>query len=77
MILEFSAFNVETYQNCGYDSLKIRDGDGITLMEKSCGNRLPPVIRSRSNIVHLDFKTDSGTELSGWSVNWKAVTPDV
>ena len=75
LILEFSAFNVESDGNCGYDSLKIRDGDGTTLMEKSCGSNLPPTIRSRSNIVHLDFKTDGGKEFSGWSLNWRAVTP--
>jgi len=36
--LHFTAFNIVTSSfNCPYDHLTITDGDGTTLMEKSCG----------------------------------------
>ena len=88
--LQFTAFDIEaeydydydTYEydyesfTCPYDHLTITDGDGTTLMEKSCGNSLPAAIRSTSNIVNLLFSTDNyDAGHSGWSVSWSAVTP--
>jgi len=104
ILLEFNAFDIEepefdydydTYQydhdspTCRNDHLTITDGDGTTLMEKSCGSTydgnvaiggenigssLPPAIRSRSNSTNLVFITDSGYwPYSGWSVSWRAV----
>ena len=87
--LQFTAFYIEAeyeeYDYYDYDSnigcpdhLKITDGDGTTLMEKSCGDSLPPNIMSTSNIVKLVFSTndhDGGN--SGWNVSWSAVTPGV
>ena len=74
--LQFTAFDIEPYFTCGFDHLTITDGDGTTLMEKSCGSTIPADIRSTSNIVKLVFITgtlyNTGT---GWSVNWSAVTP--
>ena len=88
--LQFTAFDIEAeydydyeeeeydYESftCPDDHLTITDGDGTTLMEKSCGNSLPAAIRSISNIVKLVFITDdSDTGWTGWSVSWSAVTP--
>merc|ERR1719490_569081 len=89
--LEFTAFDVYTYySNCYDDHLTITDGDGTTLMEKSCGptsdgniligdqsisSSLPPNITSTSNIVKLVFITDDIDTSPGWSVSWSAVTP--
>ena len=73
--LQFTAFNIESDSTCRYDHLTITDGDGTTLMEKSCGTTIPADIRSTSNIVKLVFSTDSSYSYSGWSVNWSAVTP--
>ena len=75
--LKFTAFDIEYDSTCRYDHLTITDGDGTTLMEKSCGSSLPSDIRSTSNIVKLVFITDGsirGTR-TGWSVSWSAVTP--
>ena len=69
--LHFTAFEIE----CKYDHLTITDGDGTTLMEKSCGNTLPADITSTSNIVKLRFITDGSATRTGWSVSWIAVTP--
>ena len=88
--LEFTAFNIEHEQpsTCQYDHLTITDGDGTTLMEKSCGSDgylvigeseragyLPPKVWSRSNKVNLVFITDHNEAKTGWSVSWSAVTP--
>ena len=73
--LQFTAFDIEADSTCGYDHLTITDGDGTTLMEKSCGSTLPSDITSTSNIVKLVFITDSSDTRPGWSVSWSAVTP--
>ena len=74
--LQFTAFDIEAHSTCFFDHLTITDGDGTTLMEKNCGNTLPPAITSTSNIVKLVFITDDfDFGNSGWSLSWSAVTP--
>ena len=89
LTIEFISFDVEYDSNCTYDHLTITDGDGTTLMEKSCGYdgnlviggqnqpglTLPPKIRSRSNTANFTFVTDDSHRGTGWSVKWSAVTP--
>ena len=87
--MQFAAFQIEaeydydyeTYEydyesivGC-YDHLTIMDGDGTTLMEKSCGSSLPAAFTTRTNIVKLIFSTDGSVAYTGWSVHWTAVTP--
>ena len=100
--LKFDAFNIQTgfqydydtnetdYDSptCNWDHLTITDGDGTTLMEKSCGgssfaviviggqsigSSLPTAITSRSNTIKLVFTTDGSYSMSGWRVSWRAV----
>lgn len=80
--LQFAAFDLSdpvTLSDrdlCRNDHLTIRDGDGTTLMEKTCGSSLPGAITSTSNIVHVNFVTgDNSDSRSGWNVTWSAVTP--
>ena len=75
--LKFTAFDIEYNPNCLLDHLTIKDGDGTTLLGKSCGSNLPSSITSRSNIINLVFKTDSSTRRSGWSLTWSASSPGV
>ena len=75
LVLEFSAFDIESHASCRFDYLKIRDGDGTTLMGKTCGSSLSDKITSRSNIVFLDFKTNGKGKRSGWKVVWHDTTP--
>ena len=75
--LEFTAFNVVNHGSCAYDHLKIVDGDGTILMDKTCGDALPPVFMSNTHHVDLVFETDYSVTKSGWAVNWSAVSPDV
>ena len=92
---EYEEYEYEEYDYYDYDSnigcpdhLKITDGDGTTLMEKSCGSTsdgnvliggesigssLPPAIRSRSNTINLVFTTDGSYTRPGWSISWRAV----
>ena len=86
--LEFTAFDIESNSDCDYDHLTITDGNGATLMEKSCGSAgnlviggektnstLPPNVWSWSNKVNFVFVTDGGGTRPGWSVSWSAVKP--
>ena len=78
MVLQFTgAFNLETNDICKYDYLTMTDGDGTTLMGKTCGTSLPPNLASVSNSVNLLFKTDSTNSRQGWSVSWSAVRAGV
>ena len=75
LLLQFTAFDIEYDPACIWDHLTITDGNGTTLMEKSCGSTLPADIASRSNVVNLAFSTNGWNEKTGWSVSWIAVTP--
>ena len=73
--LHFTAFDTkDSGYNCVSTHLKITDGDGTTLMEKTCGSTvvgnvniegqsigssLPADVRSRTNVVNFFFKTDA------------------
>ena len=67
--LQFTAFDIEFSFFCNSDYLQIIDADGTTLLEKSCGNILPAQITSRTNEVHLTFKTDHSVTKNGWVLN--------
>ena len=78
--LQFTAFDVDddsgaSSSNCARHHLEILNGDGTTLMGKTCGYSLPASITSISNIVLLFFSTWHSDSKSGWSVNWSAVPP--
>ena len=75
MALQFTAFNLEASSTCGYDFLSITDGDGTTLMGKTCGDSLPNNITSWSNVIKMVFRTDGSHERDGWSVSWSAISP--
>ena len=75
MSLQFTAFDIESHVTCRFDHLTIMDGDGTTLMEKSCGSSLPAAITSRSNMIKVVFSTDGSGTRSGFSLSWTAVTP--
>ena len=86
--LTFTRFAVwgcgDACSSCDY--LKITDGDGTILMEKSCGSEnpthpwyyMPPIITSRSHRVDIFFHSDDdGWAYTGWSLSWTAVPPGV
>ena len=75
LILHFTAFATESSSECKYDHLNITDGDGTTLMGKTCGSpaSLPANVTSGSNVINLVFKTDGSGTANGWRVRWNAV----
>ena len=85
--MQFTTFDVEFHSTCSYDHLTIKNGDGTTLMEKTCGSTsiytggqyidssLPAAVTSTSNRVEIYFHTDGGVTESGWRLTWRAVTP--
>ena len=88
--MEFTQFAVYvsgTVDDCTGDHVKITDGDGTTLMDKSCGDSssspsssdyfLPPILMTNTNAVKIFFRTDGSNTKSGWSLTWGAVTPGV
>ena len=77
VVLQFTSFDVEFNSVCKYDHLTITEGDGTTLMEKSCGTTLPTNMTSNSNMVSLFFKTDDRDAKKGWSVGWSALKAGV
>ena len=87
--LEFTDFGVQAcgdVSSCPCHYVKIIDGDGTVLMDRSCGYSHddpttseyfnPPIITSQTNRVEIFFHTDAGGgETTGWSLSWSAVTP--
>ena len=77
--MQFTAFIVESDSSwdstCSYDYVTIKNGDGTTLMEKTCGFSLPAALTSTSNTVEIYFHTDNIGSYSGWRLTWRAVTP--
>ena len=83
LLLEFTHFDVYYYPNCSRDYVKITDGDGTTLMDRSCGYStssssssnffMPPIISTKTNNVNIYFH--SVYARTGWSLNWTAITP--
>ena len=75
--IQFTAFDVgpDWSPACNYDYLTIKNGDGTSLMEKTCGSYLPVNVTSTSNTVEIYFHTDSSSSKSGWRLTWRAVTP--
>ena len=77
LILEFTAFDIQSHSACRYDYLTITDGDGTALMNKTCGSTLPSKINSMSNLVDILFTTNHADEKTGWSVSWSAAIAGV
>ena len=89
--MQFTAFDVQSESSCSFDYVTIKNGDGTTLMEKTCGpnyytgefytggqnigSSLPAALTSTSNTVEIYFHTDSSSSKSGWRLTWRAVTP--
>ena len=83
--LEFTHFAVEWEPTCQYDYVRITDGNGMILMNNSCGYSsvdpsepnyfLPPVMTSLTNVTSIYLRTNSLRTDPGFSLSWVAVTP--
>ena len=81
--LEFTFFEVGgSYCN---DFVEITDGNGATLLEKTCGQTADssgydyfelPVIFTTTNTAIISFYTNTNhARRRGWSLSWSAVSP--
>jgi cubilin len=72
--VEFDYFVLEAHDNCAYDYLMAKDGDGSVLMKKKCGKTKPAQFTSKTNKVTIIFHTDSSVTATGFKLSWKAVS---
>ncbi|KFM76021.1 Cubilin, partial [Stegodyphus mimosarum] len=68
--LNVTRFEMEDHENCRFDYLELRNGGTETspLLGKYCGNRTIPEIRSHSNILRLEFKSDISMSAPGFEI---------
>ena len=59
--LEFTAFDIEYHPYCDWDHLTITDGDGTTLLEKSCGYTIGANYTNGANYVIVGGKRISSS----------------
>ncbi|XP_015441120.1 cubilin isoform X1 [Pteropus alecto] len=73
ILLKFIDFDVVPSSFCSQDYLAVYDGSSISdpLLGKFCGSKLPPIVKSSNNSMHLVFKTDSFQEARGWKISFR------
>ncbi|NXK99513.1 OVCH2 protein, partial [Mesembrinibis cayennensis] len=76
ILLRFSHFDIEPETFCDYDSLSVYSKDD-RLVGKFCGGDLPLPILIGSNSIRLKFVSDSKDYGTGFSMTYKALTPDI
>ncbi|NWH63789.1 OVCH2 protein, partial [Geococcyx californianus] len=76
ILLRFSHFDIEPDTFCDYDSLSVYSKDD-RLVGKFCGGDLPLPILIGSDSIRLKFVSDSKDYGTGFSMTYKALTPDV
>ena len=57
---------------CPFDWLKIEDGDGSTLLDKTCEDNLPGTIMTNTNTAVIIFNTDETVTGKGYKISWKS-----
>ncbi|XP_055944726.1 cubilin-like isoform X2 [Argiope bruennichi] len=74
--LNATTFNLEEHNNCRYDYLEIRNGEYETspLIGKFCGTNILQGIKSHSNVLRLEFKTDNSQSGAGFEIFYDATS---
>ncbi|NXY85847.1 OVCH2 protein, partial [Alcedo cyanopectus] len=75
ILLHFSHFDIEPEMFCDYDSLSVYSKDD-RLVGKFCGAELPLPILIGSSSIRLKFVSDNKDYGTGFSMTYKALTPD-
>jgi len=73
--IEFLDFDLEGkwgYTFCPYDWVKIEDGDGSTLLDKTCEDTLPGTIMTNTSTAVIIFNTDRSVTGKGYKISWKS-----
>ncbi|NXX79416.1 OVCH2 protein, partial [Urocolius indicus] len=76
ILLHFSHFDIEPETFCDYDSLSVYSKDD-RLVGKFCGGVPPLPILVGSNSIRLKFVSDSKDYGTGFSMNYKVLTPAI
>ncbi|NXI95535.1 OVCH2 protein, partial [Psophia crepitans] len=76
ILLRFSHFDIEPETFCDYDSLSVYSKDD-RLVGKFCGGDLPLPVLIGSNNIRLKFVSDNKDSGTGFSMTYKALTPDI
>jgi len=71
--ITFEEFSLEHNWRCGWDYLMIVDGNGNTILDKSCGATKPAAVTSQTNKVKVIFHSDYSVTSTGFKINWTAV----
>jgi len=71
--MTFAAFSLEDNWRCGWDYLTIEDGNGSSLLAKSCGSVKPATITSKTNKAKVVFHSDYSVTSTGFKIDWVAV----
>ncbi|XP_046744297.1 cubilin [Diprion similis] len=77
VVLNVTAFELETHRFCVHDYLEIRNGGLSTspLIGKYCGTEIAnQIIQSFSNKMYLKFVTDHSISRSGFKIEWDSNT---
>ncbi len=70
--LDFIDFSLET----DYDFLWIYDGDNVYAPKIGRWNtQSPDSVRSSSNVMCIEFRSDCATTSTGWEASWHAIMP--
>lgn len=64
--------NMEACNNCNCDYIEFRDGLSATspVLEKLCGNSLPPMVQSTTNEMYIKFRSDGSSQGNGFSATY-------
>ncbi|XP_028288640.1 cubilin [Parambassis ranga] len=68
MDLKFNTFHLEASSSCRYDYVAVYDGQDTLapLLGKFCGSVLPPNLRSSTDQLFIEFRTDASVSGIGW-----------
>ena len=70
--LDFSSFSLEA----DFDFLWVYDGDNVYAPKIGRWNtQSPGTVRSTSNVMCVEFRSDCATTSTGWEASWNAVMP--
>ena len=63
---------IQYISGCSYDWVMIIDGDGSTLLPKTCGSDIPTPIRSHTSTAVIVFHSDHSETFRGFNITWES-----
>nr|XP_033784662.1 astacin-like metalloendopeptidase [Geotrypetes seraphini] len=76
VLLQFTAFDVQSSPGCVSDYLRVYDGDSLTspvLLDRACGMGLPPPLIASSKMLLVQFVSDGAVGASGFKASYSSV----